>query len=48
MSFIVNRNDRLNVYVEDLTHDGRVLQKWMAIRFSFPAHFLVKRLKYKW
>ena len=27
MSFSVNRNDRLNVYVEDLTHDGSGVAK---------------------
>ncbi len=27
MSFIVNKNDRLNVYVEDLTHDGSGVAK---------------------
>ena len=27
MAYIVNKNDRLNVYVEDLTHDGSGVAK---------------------
>ncbi len=37
MSFIVNRNDRLNVFVEDLTHDGSGVAKVEGYPLFIPG-----------
>ena len=37
MSYTVNRNDRLNVYVEDLTHDGSGVAKVEGYPLFIPG-----------
>ena len=37
MSFIVNRNDRLDVFVEDLTHDGSGVAKVEGYPLFIPG-----------
>ena len=37
MSFIVNQNDRLSVYVEDLTHDGSGVAKVEGYPLFIPG-----------